>query len=160
MGVDELGGSYAKTEETRSGVEEVREVWVLPAPDDLYALDGWPDLHSVLRVRRVRREGGSEQVGQRLFISSVSPTEGGGRLLSVVREHWSVENQLHWSLDVSFGADRNRASSGHSAENLTRLHHIALNLLRQEKTAKVGIQIKRNMAGWDHSYLLKVLGLS
>ena len=75
------------------------------------------------------------------------------------RQHWSIENKLHWSLDVAFDEDHSRIRADNSAENMARLRHIAINILKQEKTAKVGIKIKRGMAGWDDNYLLKVLGL-
>jgi predicted transposase YbfD/YdcC len=74
-----------------------------------------------------------------------------------VRDHWGVENGLHWSLDVSFGEDACRVRADYAAENFSRLKRIALNLLKQEKTAKVGIKAKRLMAGWDEKYLFKVL---
>jgi predicted transposase YbfD/YdcC len=74
-----------------------------------------------------------------------------------IREHWSVENGLHWVLDVEFGEDASRIRKDHGPENMTVVRHIALNLLKQEKSLKVGIKSKRLKAGWDERYLLKVL---
>jgi len=70
--------------------------------------------------------------------------------------HWSVENNLHWQLDVSFREDERRIRKGHGAENFSRLCRMSLNLLKQEKTQKTGIVIKRQSCGWDNDYLLKV----
>ncbi len=74
-----------------------------------------------------------------------------------IREHWKIENQLHWVLDVQFNEDDSRIRKDNSPENLAIVRHIALNLLNQEKTLKVGTKAKRNRAGWDNDYLLKVL---
>ncbi len=71
--------------------------------------------------------------------------------------HWGIENSLHWRLDIAFREDESRIRKGNGAENLAILRHIALNLLEKEDTAKVGIKNKRLMAGWDDSYLEKVL---
>lgn len=68
-----------------------------------------------------------------------------------------IENQLHWVLDVSFKEDTCRGCQGYSAENLTVMRHIGVNLLSQEKTASVGIENKRLKAGWDNRYLETVL---
>ena len=74
-----------------------------------------------------------------------------------IRGHWSVENNLHWQLDVSFNEDQRRIRKDHGAENFSRLCRMSLNLLKNEKTAKVGIATKRKMCGWDNDYLLKVV---
>jgi predicted transposase YbfD/YdcC len=159
VGVDALGGSYASHEASRSGQEITREVWVLPWPDDLFELDAWKGLRSmILAQRTVTEESGQQTVGRRMYISSKRPRQA-DKLLKAVRQHWSIENQLHWSLDVAFDEDHSRIRAKNSAENMARLRHIALNLLKQEKTAKVGVKIKRGMAGWNNDYLLKVLGL-
>ncbi len=79
------------------------------------------------------------------------------RFLATVRSHWAIENQLHWVLDVAFREDESRVRAGHAAENLAVLRHVALNLLRQERTATVGVATKRLMAGWADASLLQIL---
>jgi len=106
------------------------------------------------RSRRIREELSEET---RYFISSL-PCDA-PRLLQVVRDHWGVENGLHWVLDVAFHEDASRIRKDNAAENFSRLRRLALNLLRNEKTAKVGIKAKRRMAGWDEKYLLRVLSI-
>ena len=78
-------------------------------------------------------------------------------MLGYVRGHWGIENKLHWSLDVTFREDTLRNRIGHSAENFSRIRRLALNLLRQDRTSKVGIQGKRYKASLNQEYLLQVL---
>ena len=78
-------------------------------------------------------------------------------MLTAVRSHWSIENELHWTLDIAFDEDRCRVRKDHGPENFALLRHIALNLLKLEKTCKRGIKGKRLLAGWKQDYLLKVL---
>jgi predicted transposase YbfD/YdcC len=73
-----------------------------------------------------------------------------------VRNHWCVENELHWSLDACFGEDQSRVRIGNAAENLSRVRRLALTLLKQQTTVEIGIKGKRLMAGWNENYLLKV----
>ena len=68
-----------------------------------------------------------------------------------------MENKLHWQLDVSFNADHNRLRSGYAAQNIALINKIALNLLKNEKSVKVGVKSKRLKAGWDNAYMMKVL---
>ena len=93
----------------------------------------------------------------RYYITSLRPDAA--RLNSVIRQHWGIENKLHWVLDVGFSEDLSRKRAGHSAQNFSLLNRIALNMLKQEKTSKRGIKGKRLNAAWDHPYLLKLLGV-
>jgi len=77
----------------------------------------------------------------------------------VIRQHWGIENKLHWVLDVGFGEDLDRKRAGHAAQNFSVLNRIALNLLKQDKSSKRGIKGKRLKAAWNHPYLLKLIGI-
>ena len=74
-----------------------------------------------------------------------------------MRGHWGIENSLHWTLDVAFREDDCRVRKGHAPENFALLRHIAVNAIKQERTAKLGVKNKRLKAGWDDSYLAKIL---
>jgi predicted transposase YbfD/YdcC len=91
----------------------------------------------------------------RYYLSSL-PGEA-TRLGAAVRGHWGIETRLPWVLDIAFREDESRGRQGHAGQNLAVLCRLALNLLRQETTAKMGTKAKRLKAGWDHAYLLKLL---
>ena len=81
----------------------------------------------------------------------------GKQFAEAVRGHWSIENRLHWQLDVTFGEDQCRVRQGHADTNCSLLRRTALSLLKNEKTAKLGVKNKRLKAGWNDAYLEKVL---
>ncbi|MCF6223336.1 MAG: ISAs1 family transposase, partial [Flavobacteriaceae bacterium] len=78
---------------------------------------------------------------------------------NVVRSHWAIENKLHWTLDVAFSEDASRKRIGNASQNFSILNKIALNLLKNEKSSKVGVKSRRLKAGWDNHYLIKTLNL-
>jgi predicted transposase YbfD/YdcC len=82
------------------------------------------------------------------------------QLLAARRSHWGIENKLHWVLDTVMREDESRARTGHGAENLNVLRHLALNLVKKETTMKGSMRTKLKMCAWDHNYLLKVLQIS
>ena len=149
---------YHKTVTKGHGRLEIRECWTISRADYLEALRDytlWPQLHSIGMVQAERRVGATTSVERRYYLSSLAGDAA--QLSDAIRSHWGVENGLHWCLDIAFREDESRIRKGAGDQNFAVLRHLALNLLKQEKTAKVGIKAKRLKAGWDEAYLLKVL---
>lgn len=107
----------------------------------------------MVQTERTRKEKTTRQ--RRSYITGL-PADA-ERLQEAVRAHWSIENQLHWCLDVSFSEDLYRVREDHATENLAVLRHLALNSLKQETTAKMGLNAKRLKAAYDPDYLPKAL---
>ena len=119
----------------------------------------WASIQGLVRIEseRYHKVTGKIEREIRYYITSLNPDAA--RLNRVIRQHWGIENKLHWVLDVGFGEDLDRKRAGHSAQNFSLLNRIALNLLKQETTFKRGIKGKRLKAAWNHPYLLKLLGI-
>ena len=116
----------------------------------------WSSVKGIAVIESKRIIGNKESIARRYYITSHSSKDA-KFINQTVRSHWSVENNLHWQLDVSFDEDNCRLRSGNAAANFSFLNKIALALLKNEKTAKMGIKSKRLTAGWDEKYLMKVL---
>ena len=149
---------FARSFDNSHGRGELRQCWTIADPLVIQQLRGasrWPQLTCVVRVRRTYWEAEVQKSEDRYFISSL---EGNAeQLLWAVRAHWGIENQLHWELDIAFREDDCRVRKDQGPQNFTVLRHIALNLLKQEKTCKRGIKGKRLQAAWNSAYLEKVL---
>ena len=157
-GFDGVPHDYATTLNKGHGRVERRECWVISDPACLgYLSTGkdWPGLRSVMKVTGRRETGTGATVQARYYISSLGASAK--RQLEAARAHWSIENSLHWSLDVTFREDQSRVRKDHSPQNMATLRQIAHNQLKRETSLKVGIQGKRLQAGWRDDYLLKVL---
>ena len=118
----------------------------------------WPRLTSLVEIVSERTIGEKKTTETRYYLSSLPGNAE--QLLSAVRSHWQIENQLHWSLDVSFREDESRVRIGHAQENLNMIRKLALGLLSREVTTKVGVATKRMKAAWDEAYLLRVLAVN
>jgi predicted transposase YbfD/YdcC len=144
-----------ETQEKGHGREENRYYCVCPVPDDLPDRDRWAELRAIgVAISTTQREG-KECNEVRYYI--LSKYLAGKRFAGAVREHWGIENRLHWQLDVTFQEDQCRIRKGHADANFSILRRTALSLLKNERTKKVGIKNKRLTAGWDEAYLEKVL---
>lgn len=146
-----------ETVDAGHGRIETRRYWAMGSVEGLLNGQKWAGLKSIVMVESVRREQGkpTPQPERRYYISSLAPEAS--CLANAIRSHWSIENSLHWVLDVAFREDDCRVRTGHGDENLAVIRHLALSLLNQETSLKVGIQNKRLRAGWDNDYLLKVI---
>lgn len=119
----------------------------------------WASLQGLVRIEaeRYHKLSGKIEHEIRYYITSLQPEAA--RLNSAIRQHWGIENKLHWVLDVGFGEDLSRKRQGNAAQNFSLINRIALNLLKQDKTCKLGMHGKRLKAGWDNNYLLHILGI-
>jgi predicted transposase YbfD/YdcC len=149
---------YVQTEERRHGRHEVRKAWVI---DDISACpqaSKWPGAKSLIMVERTRTTGDVVEEETHVYISSRLGMTA-KTALHLIRSHWSVENGLHWVLDVAFREDRSRIHSENGAQNFALLRRIALNALKRDTQLKHGIRVKQKNCGWDHEYLLSILQL-
>ena len=140
------------------GRVERRRYRALSDADLLACLDptgAWPGLRSVVQVQAERRQGGRRAVETRYYLASLPPEAA--VLGQAIRQHWAVENRLHWVLDVHFREDACPVRVGDGAQNLARLRHVALNLLRQEHTHRGSLATKRFRAALDDAYLRRLL---
>jgi len=155
---DCLGIAYttARTANKGHGRIEQRTIWATEDIKWFAEREQWTGLRSLIRVECRRTIGEETSREYHYYISSL-PADDPAQLLSYIRGHWSVENKLHWSLDISFADDDRRHRRGYAAENASRLARLALNLLKAEKTDKISLKAKRKLCGWDHNFLLKVL---
>lgn len=156
---DWSGGEHTdyKVKEQEHGREETRYYRsLINLVKPLDPLGKWSNLNSVGMAEYFNvKKNGTGYLERRYYISSLSLNAK--ELAKVIRKHWTIENQLHWVLDVQFDEDRSRIRKDNAPANLAIIRHIALNLLNQETTVKSGIKSKRKKAGWDNDYLLKVL---
>lgn len=122
--------------------------------------DKWRKLTQVVKIESTREFKNSDKLTEkatRYYITSFKDTAANYQ--KNIRSHWGIENKLHWTLDVAFSEDSSRKRNKNAAQNYSILLKIALNLLKNEKTEKQGIQGKRLKAGWNEDYLLKVLNV-
>jgi predicted transposase YbfD/YdcC len=147
-----------QTIDNNHGRLEIRRCWAISGEESLAFLraDGlWPRLQSLVMIESERHLAKKVSKQTSYFITSL--TNDARLILVAKRSHWGIENGLHWILDVAFREDDSRVRQGNADQNLAVLRHMALNLLKQEKSAKGGIQAKRLQAAWNEDYLVKVL---
>lgn len=145
---------YDSKDKGHGRVEE-RSYRICPVASDLPDAKRWRKLKAIgIAINNTTREG-KDTIEVRYYI--LSRYVSAKRFAAAVRGHWSIENSLHWQLDVTFGEDGSRLRKGHSDVNFSTLRRTALALLKQETTAKVGVKNKRLRAAWDDAYRRKLL---
>ena len=147
--------SFAQSIDKGHGRIEIRRCWTLSQLDYLIQTPLWRGLQTVVMVQSERRCNGQTTLENRYFISTL-PSQA-TLLMNAVRTHWSIENSLHWVLDVSFAEDACRIRRDFAPQNLAMLRHLALNVLSKDSSSKRGIAARRKKAAWDQSYLIKLL---
>lgn len=156
---EEFEFDYVEHTEQGHGRTETRRVWTCSDIEWLPGREAWKDLNSIVCVEATRAIGQKPPaIHRRYYLSSIKePTAA--QAAAIVRAHWGVENGLHWVLDIAFREDESRVRSKHAAENFGLIRKFALNMLKRERSARIGIKGKRLKAGWDNDYLKKVLAV-
>ncbi len=152
---DGIGYRYYEDLDAGHGRIEKRSCYVLSGVYVQALIPKWDGLQSIILIEACIEKNGVFIEERRYYISSLAPDAK--KIQAYIRQHWSVENQLHWVLDVAFCEDHCRARTKNAAANLSILRHITLNLLNKDKSLKVGKKAKRKLAGWDHRYLSGLL---
>lgn len=157
IGFDSLDRNYFRTVNKRHGRIEIRQCWTISDPrafEYIRHYEGWADIRAIVRVQRERRIAGRVEQESAYYISSLAASAK--TLLHATRQHWSIENSLHWVMDVTFQEDRMRTRKGDSAQNLIALRNIALNILKKDPS-RGSLRQKRYRAALDDSFLLQLL---
>ncbi len=148
--------SVCEQEKIRHGRSEIRNYYLKNAPGYLTHKHTWQKFNTIGMVVSERLVNGKLSKETRHFISSVQIKDI-KMFAKAVRGHWSIENSLHWQLDVSYNEDQCRKRTKNAAENFALLRKITINLLKRETSKKIGIKSKRKLAGWDNEYLEKII---
>jgi predicted transposase YbfD/YdcC len=151
----ESGPGYYRKKSQGHGREEDRTYFAMPAPEWLHGREEWKDLRSIGMVLEEQTAKGQVSGDVRYFLSSLPPKAR--QFARAIRRHWSIENSLHWILDVTFQEDRSRMRPGRSTENFAWLRRLAITLLKNEPTRTDTVRAKRMRATWDVEYLEAVL---
>ena len=145
---------YQKSEKNRNR-EEFRSMMVMPVPKDSSVFEQWKGIRTIGQIYRAREIDGKVEEEQTLFISSLEPKvrEHNQR----VRQHWSIENQQHYILDVTFSEDSSRIRKGSAPEISSVFRRLALSILQRDTTMKDSIRGKRKRCGWDEAVFEKLI---
>jgi predicted transposase YbfD/YdcC len=134
---------------------ETRRYWTTSDLDWLPDKPLWKGLKTAVMVQRVRDIKDKVTVETCYYISSLDNHPQ--RLGEAIRRHWSIENELHWVLDVVFREDDSRIRKDHAPENVALMRHMALNMLKKENSKRISIKTKRLKAGWSNQFLAKII---
>jgi len=156
IGFKDIRVACNETVDGEHGRIEIRSVYCTNEIEWYEDKEKWFGLKSIGMVQSNVIRAEKETIERRYYISSLDG-EDADKFGNAIREHWSIENNLHWVLDVAFSEDNSRVRKENGAQNFSVIRQVALNLLNQEKSLKAGIKNKRLKAGWDEKYLLKIL---
>lgn len=144
--------TFTESCEKNHGRTEVRRCYAFNTLECLYKPERWPDLCSFAVVETVRECRGRTSHEYRYYISSL-PADA-EQIAGAVRAHWSVENKVHWCMDVAFADDHMRARTGYAAHNLAVLKQLTMNLIRLDPVKrKGGIKARRLVAATSVGYM-------
>ena len=143
-----------KTVDGDHGRVETRRATVIHDIDWLQKRHNWPGLKAVVMLETEREIGAKIETETRFYVTSL--TDPAEKLARVIRQHWAIENSLHWIMDMVFRDDECRISTGHAPANFTTVKHVAHNLMRRTKL-KESMRLRRKVAAWDDEYLVRFI---
>jgi predicted transposase YbfD/YdcC len=157
LGVAKSKVNVCRVENKGHGRREVRTVTVISDVNGITSADDWKKLRSIVKVERQRTVGEKTSTETAYYLSSLKV--GASTMGKRIRAHWSIENSLHWSLDVVFAEDQSRIRSRNGAANMTQVRKLALSLLKMEQAqhGKKSVARKRKLAGWVPDYAFDIL---
>ena len=149
--------SHDRRVETGHHRTEKRLVWAVPLSEfgGLYKQEQWLGLQSIVMIERTRLLWNKVTQEVHFYLSSL-PADA-HVLGNAIRTHWGIENQVHWTLDVTFNEDKSRIRSCHAPRNFALLRRMALNALNLEKTLKRSLRQKSKRASMNNDYMMTVL---
>ena len=145
---------FFETNEKAHGRQEKRTCRIISNLSYFPDTADWKNLQSLICITAQRTLNGKTSLENRYYLTSLAPDAKA--LAKAVRKHWSIENQLHWSLDVAFNEDKCRIKNKQAAANLAATRRFALALLKNAKISKLGIKNQRLQAGWNDNFLKKI----
>lgn len=152
---------YCETFDLDHGRIETRKCTVVTKFQHIESQDKWKELKSIIRIESIREFKNSNKETEHFNRYYISSAIGNAEYFQqVIRSHWSIENKLHWTLDVAFGEDMSRKRKDNAPQNFSLITKIGLNILKNDKTSKLGVKGKRLKAGWSNSYIEMLLGIS
>lgn len=146
--------TFAKSIDKSKGYTEIRRCWLVESADFIDVDNDWKNLFGIAIVEREKIKKGKSTKTRRYYLTTLKLAK---TVLNGSRNHWGIENECHWLLDVLFLEDISRIRQGHAAENMSSLRQICLSLFRAEVSSKLSLRAKRKMAGWDVNYISDVL---
>jgi len=156
VGIAKNNLNVCRVENKGHGRHEARTVTVISDVNCLTSADDWKKLRSIVKVERERSVGEKTSTETAYYLSSLKV--GASTMGKRIRAHWSIENNLHWTLDVVFGEDQSRIRSRNGAANITQVRKLALSLLKMEPSRSgKSIAKKRKIAGWVPDYAFDIL---
>lgn len=156
-GYEDCECTTAKMLEKGHGRKEERTIVVTSNLEWLECREEWRDLKMLIEVTSRREIKGKVSVEKRYYISNMSLTAE--KAMSFVRSHWSIENHLHWIMDVVFKEDACAVSTGNAPENFAIFRRMAQSIIQADAGGTKGIAMRRRRAGWDDAYVIKLLGM-
>ncbi len=154
--VQKITSTHEIVEKNRGRIE-TRKCEVITNLEYLDDVSKWKGLKSLIKITAIREVKGKKSIEKRFYISSL--LDQAKNYNSYIRQHWGVENSLHWTLDMTFGEDYQRKRKDKAAQNFSLIQKFALNLLKKDNSIKASLKSKRLMAGWDDKFLMKILGV-